>query len=373
MGSTMPASGQGGGSAPIRVLCVTPTGSEGRGGIDRLYGYLRAAGRPSAEEGIDLRYIASRGGAPGARWMASFPLRLSAFVTALARFRPDVVHINFATGGSLVRKHALVRAARAFRKPVVIHFHGGFPQEAIAAGKPSGRLFVGLCRRADLVIALGEVTRQRIIDQVGLPQERIRIVPNGIVDFAAGGTAARPTTGPLRILFAGEVGDRKGVAVLIAGLARLPPDTEWMCDICGNGDIARYQAMARDLAVADRVSFTGWTPMDEIHRRMLQADVVVLPSLAENMPLSLIEGTCAGAALVATPIAETRAILRDGENGLIVDRDPQAVADALAALLADRKRLARMQAKSRELYDENFTIDALADRLVAVYRELARG
>lgn len=357
---------------PIRVLCVTPTGPEGRGGIDRLYGYLRAAGRPSAGDGVDLRYIASRGAAKGSRWVLAFPFRMLGFASVLARFRPDVVHINFATGGSLVRKLGLAIAARAFRKAVVIHFHGDFPHEAITGRKPSGRLFVGLCRRADVVIALGDVTRQRFVDYVGLPKERIRIVPNGIVDFAAGETVSREAADPVRILFAGEVGERKGVAVLIDALARLPRTAAWTCVICGNGDIARYAAKADESGISDRVCFTGWTPIDEIHRRMLKADIVVLPSLAENMPLSLIEGTCAGAALVATPIAETRAILRHGENGLIVSRDAQEIADALATLVADRTALARMQARSREIYEASFTVDALADRLVTIYREFAR-
>ena len=360
------------GSRPIRVLCVTPSGPEGRGGIDRLYGYLRAAGRPSTADGVDLRYIASRGSAPGARWMLAFPGRALAFVALLARFRPDVVHINFATGGSLVRKFVLAEAARAFRTPVVLHFHGGFPLEAIAAGTATGRVFVALCRRADGVIPLGEVTRQRFIEHAGVAPERIRVVPNGIVDFAGGKVVDTGTSGPIRILFAGEVGEHKGVAVLIGALARLPDTTAWSCTICGNGDIARYRAIAREAGLAERIRFTGWMPIEEIHRLMREADIVVLPSLSENMPLSLIEGTCAGAALVATPGAETGAIVKDGENGWIVSRDSQEIADALARLMADRPTLARMQARSRAIYEANFTLDALADRLIAIYREFAR-
>lgn len=105
---------------------------------------------------------------------------------------------------------------------------------------------------------------------------------------------------------------------------------------------------------------------------MREADIVVLPSLAENMPLSLIEGACAGAALVATPIAETRAIVRDGENGIIVARDPEAIAAALRGLIADPARLRRMQVASRRVYERNFTLDALGERLRALYAETAR-
>ncbi|GJD47484.1 D-inositol-3-phosphate glycosyltransferase [Methylobacterium crusticola] len=357
---------------PLRVLCVTPTGPEGRGGIDRLYRYLRGAGRLGAGDGLETRYLASRGPAEGRRWMAEFPVRAAGFALALARFRPDVVHLNFATGGSLPRKWALARLARAFGHPVVIHFHGQFPLEGIAARDAAGRLFVALCRLADRVVALGEVSRGRFIEAAGVRPERVRVVPNGIADFAR--DLALPKVagqGPVRLLLAGEVGERKGVPVLIAALARLPPEAQWTCTVAGNGEVERCRRLAAEAGLSGRVAFTGWTPPEEVHRLMREADIVVLPSLAENMPLSLIEGACAGAALVATPIAETRAIVRDGENGLIVTRDPAAVADALAGLIGDRARLGAMQAASRRHYEESFTLDALADRLAALYREVA--
>jgi glycosyltransferase involved in cell wall biosynthesis len=96
----------------------------------------------------------------------------------------------------------------------------------------------------------------------------------------------------------------------------------------------------------------------------------VLPSLSENMPLSLIEGACAGAALVATPVGETGSIVRDGENGLLVERDPGALAAALRGLIADPARLRRMQVASRRVYERTLTLDALGARLRTLYAEV---
>lgn len=354
----------------LRVLCVTPTGPSGRGGIDRLYRYLRESRLLEARADLAVRFFAARGPDLGRAWVALFPWRAALFVWAMARWRPHVVHINFATGGSLVRKYVLARLARdAFGAAVVVHFHGQFPLDDIARRTAAGRLFLALSRRADAVVALGAASERRFREAAGVPAARIRVVANGIPDF--GPAPARAPGGPLRIAFAGEVGDRKGVPVLLAALALLPAGRRWTCEIAGDGDVERCAALARAAGIGDRVRFRGWTEAGAVHRMLAEADVVVLPSEAENMPLSLIEGACAGAALVATPVAETGEVVVDGVNGFLVARAPEAVAAALEALAAEPARLAAMQAASRARYLEAFTLGAMAGRLEAVYRSLA--
>ncbi|MEH3147861.1 MAG: glycosyltransferase family 4 protein [Methylobacterium frigidaeris] len=369
-----PADGPGGdASRPVRVLCVTPSGPEGQGGIDRLYRYLREAGRLSARDGVEIRFVAGRGPARGtAGWMLGFPGRVLGFAALAARWRPEVVHVNFATGGSLVRKWVLARIARALGARVVIHFHGQFPLREGTAPDLSGRLFLALCRLASRVVALGPVSQARFASRAGVAPERICIVPNGIPDFAAGLPLPKPRGDEVRILLAGLVGDHKGVPVLIAALARLADDPGWTCTVAGNGEVERCAGLAARAGLGGRVSFTGWINPERMHRLMREADLVVLPSLSENMPLSLIEGACAGAALVATDVGETRSILVHGVNGLLVRRDPAALAEAVGSLIADRDRLGAMQVASRRIYEAGLGLDVMAERLRAVYEAAAR-
>jgi hypothetical protein len=107
---------------PIRVLCVTPYGVDGRGGIDRLYRYLRELHDTDMLAGIELRYFAARGDAPGLLWMITFPWRVALFFVRIMRWPPDVVHFNFASGGSVFRKYVLLRIAKLFgAKTIVDH------------------------------------------------------------------------------------------------------------------------------------------------------------------------------------------------------------------------------------------------------------
>lgn len=349
-----------------RVLCVTPLGLEGRGGIDRLYLYLR---RTEAAEAGDtaVRYLFSRGEAPGALWIPMFPARLASFAAVMATWRPDVVHVNFANGGSLVRKWAMIRVARLFGCPVIIHFHCVFDTASVRAGRLVGRLMTDICRSAAEVVAIGQAARRDFIVEAGVDPARVHVIANGAPDIGSDLPLPKHHD-TVEILFAGQVGPRKGTSVLVAALAALRDVPGWTCTIAGDGDVEACRAEVRAAGLDGLVRITGWIASDGVHALMRRADIVVLPSDREVMPMSLIEGAAAGAALLATPVGEIRDMIEDGGNGFLVDRRPETLADRLRRLLDDRDLLARMQVASRERYEASFRIEVFAARIRALYR-----
>jgi glycosyltransferase involved in cell wall biosynthesis len=357
---------------PVRVLCITPFGPSGKGGIDRLYFYLRQLPADEAMPGVDLRFAYSRGSASGNRWILAFPVVLARIRDNLRRFRPHVVHINFATGGSLPRKFAVLRLAKAHGARVVVHFHGQFIEDKIAKRTLAGRLFKAIATQADMVIALGQV-HARAFERIGVAPERITIVPNGIPDFAGESVLPKPEARPLAILFSGLLTENKGMHVLISALAKLRKSREdWHCIAAGNGEVARYTEMAHQACLTDRTTFTGWLEADAMHDYMRKADVVVLPSRTEALPLSLIEGACAGAALIATAVGNVGDIVENDVSGYLVPRDADALASALCRLATDRELLHRMQGASRQAYLDKFTLASFARNLREVYLSASR-
>jgi glycosyltransferase involved in cell wall biosynthesis len=354
----------------VRVLCVTPCGLDGRGGIDRLYYYLRQFHDTNSLTDIELGYFAARGSAPGALWAFTFPWRIILFVVRLALTRPHIVHLNFSNGGSILRKYVLLRIAKLFGAEAIMHFHGQFTAEDVAGRSPWILLLSPLCRHASRIVVLGNFYRRGFIELVGVPADKLVIVPNGIPDFAEDIRLPKPMQAELKFVFLGEVGLRKGVDILLDALARLAQRTDaWTCVIAGNGEVAHFQSLARSLGLQDRVRFTNWVDADEVHRLARESDVVVLPSRAEALPLTLIEGACAGAALVATSVGEISEIVKTGVNGILIDIDPNALAIALECLISDRDRLARMQVGSRAIYRKRFRIQVFAAALRALYLE----
>jgi glycosyltransferase involved in cell wall biosynthesis len=112
--------------------------------------------------------------------------------------------------------------------------------------------------------------------------------------------------------------------VLIPALARLRQTTDtWHCTVAGNGDVQHFTQMASEAGLDEKMTFTGWIEANDMLALMRRSDVVVLPSRTEALPLSLIEGACAGAALVATDVGNVRDIVHEGTNGILVARIPR--------------------------------------------------
>jgi glycosyltransferase involved in cell wall biosynthesis len=134
------------------------------------------------------------------------------------------------------------------------------------------------------------------------------------------------------------------------------------------GELSKHAA---ELGVSSAVRLLG-------HRadaRMLldAADVFVLPSLHEGMPLAAMEAMDASLPVVGTDVIGTAEVVADGETGLLVPpRDPGALATALGALLSDPDLRARYGAAARRRYLQHFTSARMAADTAAVYDSLLR-
>jgi glycosyltransferase involved in cell wall biosynthesis len=358
---------------PLRVLCVLVRGLDGKGGIDRLFHYLAAEPAYVSGSGIHVRFFASRGDAAGPRWVLEFPFRLLIYIGMLIYHRIDVVHINLSIGASAYRKYLLLSVAQLMGKRVVIHFHGGGFEHMLRAPDRPTRLILQIFRKAHRVVVLGDFWSHLFQDAARLSPDKIDVIRNATSDFAAAtAVIPRPPSPALRLVFAGELHPRKGVDVLLPALAALNRrHKDWRCVIAGNGKIAPYRDLAQRLGIAEKITFVGWVRLAEVQRFMLQADVVLLPSRAEGLPICLIEAACAGAVMVATDEGATREVLLDGQNGIIVPLDPDAIGNALFDLAVDPNRRALMQMAARATYLERFTVSTMLSALQSTYQRTA--
>jgi glycosyltransferase involved in cell wall biosynthesis len=351
-----------------RLLIVTPVGVEGQGGIDRLLVYfldwVRANNIP-----LTMDHVDARGEWKGPWWVLHFLGATVRFVWLLLVKKYALVHIHVSTDGSALRKVVLGKIARMFNTPYIIHFHGMVSAEAIRNNPPWLRALGVLARAAAKVIVLGEAFRGPFRDVLGVADERIAVIHNGVPDIRGDAAIPRLPAEALSLLFCGEVGDRKGVDLLIAALGQMQDQqSSWVCTIAGNGSMEPYREAMTKSGIADHVKITGWVSLPEVHKLMRAADVVVLPSRAEALPLSLIEGAAAGNALVATDVGAVRDVVNDDVNGIVVRHDAGDIAAALRRLIADRAVLGRMQLASRALYEQKFTVPVFARNILDLYR-----
>ncbi len=146
----------------------------------------------------------------------------------------------------------------------------------------------------------------------------------------------------------------------------------WRATIAGDGEVEAARRATVAMGLADRISLPGWVGPDEVARLISEADILVLPSFIENLPVSVIEGMAAGLAVVATPVGAVEDIVTDGESGLLVPPgDVDALTAALTRLVGDPALRARLGAAAMAVHRERLEIGAFARTIADVWREAA--
>jgi len=353
----------------LNVLVATPVAATGQGGIDRVMAALkRELERDS--RGTVARFGATR----GAGSVLLSPLYMVRFIgtmlTMKTRGRLDLVHINLASNGSTHRKLIIAQVALTLGVPYVLHLHGGdYPNfwkaDESGLSRRIRRMFAGAAR----IVVLGETWRRFVIARAPGVADRVVIVPNA---------AARPTlphTGGgerAHIVFLGRINDMKGTPQLGEALSRMRDLPNWRATIAGDGNVEAARAKAAEYGLADRVDLPGWVGPDRVAELIATADILVLPSFIENLPLSIIEAMASGVAVVATPVGAVPDIVRDGETGLLVPvGDVDALQAALTRLINDPALRQRLGAAGLAVHREKLDLAPFADTIQRVWAEAA--
>jgi glycosyltransferase involved in cell wall biosynthesis len=185
----------------------------------------------------------------------------------------------------------------------------------------------------------------------------------------------RPAAGK-RLLFVGRIDKIKGLGVLLEAFdalrARHPDAT---LTLVGDGpDRAALTAEAAARGLAEAVRFTGYLSQDGVAEALSQADLFVLPSFAEGVPVVLMEALAGRTAVVATQVAGVAELVEDGVSGrLVPPGDPAALETALEALLADPATRAAMGEAGRARVIAEFDATREAGWLGRLMRGYAAG
>ncbi len=319
-------------AAPGRLTLVgpLPPPSGGMANQTRQLASLLAA------EGTDVRIVQTN--APYApAWVGKVPV-----VRALVRLVPylfrlwrdvvgaDIVHVMANSGWAWHLFAAPAIWMASIRgAPVVVNYRGGeaesFFERQFAAVRPT------LARAAVVVVPSGflrEVFAKRGVETVEVPN---------IVDLAAFRPADSPPAEP-HILVTRNLEPVYDIATAIRAFAmvleRLP---RARMTIAGSGpQRAELERLAAELGVSERVRFTGRLDNSELPALYRTASVALNPSLADNMPISLLEAMASGVPIVSTNVGGIPHLVEDGKTAvLVVPRTPHLMAQAILRLVEE--------------------------------------
>lgn len=273
------------------------------------------------------------------------------FVVRVWRERPSIVHIHTSHSMGFWWDSLFVMVARPVVPAIVLHIHGSRFQHFFTE---LPNLFRGLARwlldRTDAVVALSSTAATFIRSEIGL--DKVYIVPNGVSRsfFRPRSCSCRDAEArPLHLIFVGALVERKGIFDLLQAIAAID-EVHLHLDVVGDGQVLATQALVHQLGIEDRVTVIGPLRGDKLCAAYQSADVLVLPSYHEGMPLVVLEALASGLAVVTTPVGGIPDLLTDGQSAVLVPPgDVLALAGALTHLARDREQLEVLASAGQEL------------------------
>lgn len=279
--------------------------------------------------------------------------------------------------------HSLANTAPAwgrFRRIVTIHdlIYEVVPEARRGLRARGMRLLLPLAaRRSDRVIVDAAATADDLRRRVGIPQEKIDVVPLGfgspqLVAPVPGDELRRQLGAGDRpiVLSVSAKQPHKNLLRLIGALATIPPETRPLLVLPGyrtpyEGELA---ALAAQLGVSDDVRLLGWISQEEMEGLYTAASCFVFPSLYEGFGLPVLEAMARG-----LPVAcSDRGVLREvaGDAALLFDpTSERAVAGAIARLISDRPKAQRLAAAGRQRANQ-FSWETTAAGTIAAYERV---
>ena len=294
------------------------------------------------------------------------------FIIEILTHRVTLVHCHAAELGSFWRKSIFGLLARARRIPVLFHLHGAEMKDFYDAQvAPVRRLISWILERYSAVVVLSPSWADWVLSVA--PKARVFVLHNYV---RMPSIASRPAgDGTIKVLFLGIIGHRKGVYDLLPAFAEaLAARPGMKLLVGGNGEVEQARMRAAELGLGDSVEFLGWVGGERKNELLAAADVFVLPSYNEGLPISLLEAMSWGVPVVSTTVGGIPELIRDGTDGFLIEAgDVPALTRSLVELAGDAALRERMGRAGRAQVMESFSREAVLPRLEQLYADISGG
>ena len=310
------------------------------------------------------------------------PFDMERLLHRLRRWKPDIIHFQWVPF-PLVDGFFL----RRFRKiaPLVLTVHDTEPFH----GAPSSRLqLVGVVSTFKCFghyIVHTQYSKEALVSQLGLPEERISVIPHGVFSYyrelvnETEKTQEEPKiSGKKKALFLGVLKPYKGVDILLQAFARLPEEVarDTILQIVGypKMPIESLKALARDLGVEEKVLWDlRFVKEAEVAAYFARSDVVVLPYRRIDQSGVLMIALAFGKPIVASRVGGFAETIQDGVHGFLVEPgNVESLAQALTRLLVDDEMRAQMANAVERLAREELSWNNIAKQTLRLYQTIAR-
>lgn len=301
-------------------------------------------------------------------WFASSYIRLA--LRMLTDKDAKIVHLHTAADGSFWRKVQLIKLAKSMGRKVVLHVHASRFKDFYNESDRKEWILRNL-KKADVLIVLSQSWKEWFAG-IGVPKEKIVVLHN-ITEYPQRkeGKESIDSGRPVRFLFMGEIGERKGVFDILRGMANCQTNLMGKVElrIGGNKHEEEMKRMIAENNLSDIVKFEGWVGGDKKIELLNWADVFILPSHNEGLPISILEAMSYGMPIISTPVGGIPEVVSEKNGILVTPGNDKEIMVAMLFFANNRKAIAERGKVSSEIVKE-YLPDYVMEHLKTIYTKL---
>lgn len=272
----------------------------------------------------------------------------------LTKFRkPHLVHIHFASRGSLFRKIPLSIIAKKCGIPVILHAHGAefkiFHDEECSSFKK--RKIRNFLNRGSALIVLSNSWKKYYSSICDLADDKIYVMNTPVDTSNIEVSDIEKNDENIIMNSNGRIGIRKGSFDLLKSLKLLSPEIKSKASFIatGDGEVSKWNKYVIENGLSDFAKTTGWISNEEFIELRKKSSIFILPSYDEGLPMAMIESMAFGQVPIVSPVGGIPEIIRDMENGILVKPgDISGLADAITLIISNDNLRREISIKARE-------------------------
>ncbi|MBP5769583.1 MAG: glycosyltransferase family 4 protein [Fibrobacter sp.] len=278
------------------------------------------------------------------------------------------IHTSF--NGSFFRKYLISLCLRMRGKKYVAHIHGSrFKKMCLTSPKVVQHFIRSYFKHSTMVICITPDMQEFLEEFVGNGLCHYVVIPNPCPTIAEKPVDLKTHELPVKIVFSGRYGHRKGVYDLLEAFSRANFKTPVELYLYGDGEVEQVKSVVASSPRAKSIHVSDWLKHDDYLNLLSQFDLLALPSYAETFGMSLVEAMGVGLPVVSARSGGVPYVVRDGVDGFLIDAgDVDALARKLESLVEDNSLRVQMGQDAWKDVVANFRGDVVLDKLEAAYR-----
>jgi glycosyltransferase involved in cell wall biosynthesis len=296
-------------------------------------------------------------------------LAIFLFVMMLKPFQ--LFHLHSAADGSFYRKSIYTLICKFFKKKVIFHIHGSSFEDFHNKNKFNAWLIKRTLNWVDGIVVLSKQMQGLVLSYCS--NTNIWILPNPVkMPDEKELESQRRKQNKIQLLFMGEIGQRKGIYDLVTAISMLPVEirSKVILHICGNNELHKLTTYIRSKNVADECMVHGWIDGERKKSFLANADIYILPSYHEGLPVSILEAMAYELPVISTNVGGIPEVVLHNQNGFIISPGSvNELAQSIEKLVTDHELRIAFGQKSKSLVSKH-DVQLVSDKLQQIYREV---